>query len=81
MAKFSLIVVFAQRGDLVEGNWVQNHVGNLESATAKAIRTEEVNDNKIDIAVVAEVSSVCPWLGYWDHLVRLDKRRIPCKVN
>ena len=70
--KFSLINVYRQEGDRVEGNWLQNHIGTLESATALARHTESVNSNAITVAVVEEVVSVNPILGHFFNLKRLD---------
>lgn len=69
--KFSLINVRHQHGDRVEGNWIQNHVGTLESAEEAARRTEAVNGHRITVAVVPELTSVVPILGYWTNLRRL----------
>jgi hypothetical protein len=66
ISKFSLITVHERRGNLVSGNWVQNHVGTLETAKQKARHTEEANNNKIEIAVVDELPSSIPALTYWE---------------
>jgi hypothetical protein len=70
--KFSLINVIEQAGPLVSGYWLQDHVGSLASARETARATEAANSNKIDVAVVAELSSTTPALSYWRDLVRLD---------
>lgn len=69
--KFSLVTVSEQTGDTFSGYWVQNHVGTIETAAAKARRTEEVNGHKITVAVVAEVASVVPMLDRHERLTRL----------
>lgn len=71
--KFSLINVRRQVGSVVEGNWIQNHVGTLETATVVALKTEAVNLNAITVAVVDELTAVNPILGYYTDLVRLDR--------
>lgn len=73
MQWFSLITVHEQKADRVSGNWVQNHFGTIESASAKARRTEEVNGNHFSVAVVNELTSVSPALSYWRDYTRLDK--------
>jgi len=71
--KFSLVVVEASRGETVTGNWLQGHIGTLESAIESAQRTEIVNSNKIDVAVVNEVATGSL---YHENLKRLDKQRV-----
>ena len=71
--KFSLVNVGRQRGNLVEGSWVQNHIGTLESATERARQTEAANGNHIIVAVTEEWVSVTPMLdGYCLPMPRLD---------
>ena len=70
--KFSLINIIEQSGLLVSGYWLQDHIGSLASAIQAAHDTEAANSNKIDIAVVEELSSTTPALGYWTNLTRLD---------
>jgi hypothetical protein len=70
--KFSLINVIEQAGPLVSGSWLQDHIGTLASAREAARATEAANSNKIEVAVVAELSSTTPALSYWRDLVRLD---------
>ena len=70
--KFSLINIIEQSGLLVSGYWLQDHIGSLASAIQAAHDTEAANSNKIDVAVVEELSSTTPVLGYWTNLTRLD---------
>jgi hypothetical protein len=70
--KFSLINVQASTGPFVSGSWLQDHIGSLATATARARDIEAANSNKIDVAVVEELSSKTPALGYWPDLTRLD---------
>ncbi len=69
---FSLINVSSEKDNKVSGYWIQNHIGTLESAKKVAKETEKVNSNKIDIAVVEEVSSVVPALCFHEYLERLN---------
>jgi hypothetical protein len=70
--KFSLISVIEQSGQLVSGYWLQDHIGSLASAIQAAHDTEVANGNKIDVAVVKELSSTTAALDYWTNLTRLD---------
>ena len=70
--RFTLLNVIEQVGSLVSGSWLQNHVGTLDSACEAARATEAVNGNRIDVAVVAAISSPCAILSYWRDLTRLD---------
>jgi hypothetical protein len=69
--KFSLINVQKKTGDIVEGHWIQNHVGTLETAKTAAQQTEAANSNRITVAVVAELPSPVPWLDYHTNLTAL----------
>ena len=51
MSIFSLINVRKSKKGFIEGSWLQDHIGTLESAIERAIQTESINSNKIDIAV------------------------------
>jgi hypothetical protein len=70
--KFSLINITEQSGTLVSGYWLQDHIGTLASAREAARATEAANGNRISVAVVAELSSTTPALGYYTNLPRLD---------
>jgi hypothetical protein len=70
--KFSLINITEQSGALISGSWLQNHIGTLASAREAARTTEAANSNRIKVAVVAELSSTIPALGYYTNLTRLD---------
>ncbi len=69
---FSLINVQKQTGRRVEGNWLQDHIGTLATATERARHTERMNSNAITVAVVAAVNSPVAILSYWENLERLD---------
>lgn len=70
--KFSLITIHEEKNGLVSGNWVQNHIGTLETASAAARATEAANSNRIRVAIIEELNSVVPMLSYWSGYVRLD---------
>jgi hypothetical protein len=70
--KFSLINIVESSGPLISGSWLQNHVGTLASAIEAARATEAANSNKIEVAVVAELSSTTPALFYWRDLTHLS---------
>jgi hypothetical protein len=70
--KFSLINVAEQSGSLVSGSWLQNHIGTLASAREAARATETANNNRIEVAIVAEISSTTPALSHYTSLPRLD---------
>jgi hypothetical protein len=70
--KFSLINVVEQSSPLVSGSWIQDHIGTLDSAREVVRATEAANSNKIDVAVVAAVSSPRAILFYWSDVPRLD---------
>jgi hypothetical protein len=70
--KFSLINIVEQSGPLISGYWLQDHIGTLASAREAARATEAANHSKIEVAVIAEVSSTIPALGFYTNLPRLD---------
>lgn len=55
--KFSIVTVIKDRGNgIIDGVWMQNHVGSIESAIEKAKSTEKANGNRIKIAVVDDLN-------------------------
>lgn len=72
---FSLMSVFKKNSDgTIQGNWIQDHIGTLETAIETAKATEATNGNKIDVAVVDSKG----WRGTGEHLdfqKRLDTQR------
>lgn len=73
---FSLINVSKIHKDgTVSGNWLQDHIGTLESAIQKAINIEAVNSNKIDIAIVESNSGFQAFTCSY-YKTRLDEKRI-----
>jgi hypothetical protein len=73
--KFSLINVTQDNFGYVSGYWIQDHIGTLESANALKIATNAVNSNKLDIAIIEQVNSVTPMLGFFTGKKRLDDGR------
>jgi hypothetical protein len=65
--KFSLIVVAERNGNRVNGNWVQNHIGDMESAT-KLLRDYSEFSPKSTYVIVKELSSCVPGLSFWKDL-------------
>jgi hypothetical protein len=68
---FSLINVSNRRGACVDVNWIQDHIGTLETAKEKARQTEAANSYKITVAVVPKVNSPVPLLDCWTDCVEL----------
>ena len=74
----SLISVNKTHSDgKVSGSFVQHACGDLQYAIDKAIKTEEANGNKLDIAVVEEIigGNILTGCGF-SPKKRLDTRRI-----
>ena len=55
--KFSLITQ--------DGYWIQNHIGDIDSAIKLADDTNKVNSNKLNIYVIDEVPSSVPILNIY----------------
>jgi hypothetical protein len=68
--KFSLITVTSRipdpAGDIVSGHWLQNYIGTLEGARARAILYQDTNHGT-DIAIVDELPSSVPFLMHWTN--------------
>lgn len=71
MSKYSLINVMKEKDGLVSGYWIQDHHGTLETAKQLADDTNEVNSNKLNIAVVDYVSTTAAILSYFTDLKRI----------
>ena len=69
--KFSLINVIREYDGMVDGFWLQNHTGTLESDTEKSRATEQANSNRITVAVVEKLSYT-PAHSLRKELKRLD---------
>lgn len=68
--KLSLVKVLGSddSGGFVWASWLQNYVGTVDDAKALAKELEAANGNKIKVAVVSEIPSCRPELGYWKNL-------------
>lgn len=69
--KFSLVNVFEEKDGLVNGVWIQDHTGTLESATKAARDTERANSNRITVAVVDDLNYSYPNYYFRTGLARL----------
>jgi len=65
MSKFSLINISSKRQNKINGYWLQDHIGTLETAKQVAKETKKANSNKIDIAIILEVINTTPILDYF----------------
>lgn len=72
---FSLVNVSKEANGLVDGYWIQDHTGNLETAILIAKETEKANGNKITVAVVYKVNGSGPRYHSLHQLERLDLKR------
>jgi len=70
--KFSLINVDKEANGSVDGVWLQDHTGTLESAMTAALATKKANTNRIDVAVIDKVSSSVPNYDLLTNRKRLD---------
>ena len=71
--KYSLINVVREYEGMVDGVWMQDHIGTIESASEAARATERANSNRITVAVVEDLGLSCPDYSYRTSLKRLDK--------
>jgi hypothetical protein len=67
--KYSLINVTEETNNKVSGYWLTDCFG-LDNAIQRANDTNEVNGNKLNIAIVASVSAANPML---EHFVNLER--------
>jgi len=70
--KFSLINVDKQSSEFINGVWMQDHIGTLETASKKARDIEKVNLNRIIVAVVKDLNVSTPNYCLLRNLKRLD---------
>lgn len=70
--KFSIVQVDNQSGNIVDGVWIQDHCGTLETATECARGTELANGKRITVAVVRSLGGSCPNYSHRTGMVRLD---------
>lgn len=70
--RYSLINVHRERGGLVDGVWLQDCIGTLDDAARTARATEQVNHNRITVAVVEGLNSYGRDFSPKTDLKRLD---------
>lgn len=70
--KFSLINVTREYEGLVDGVWLQDHIGTIATATQAARGTEQANGNRITVAVVEDLGYALPDYAKKTGLKRLD---------
>lgn len=71
--KLSIIQVKREEGGLVDGYWLQDYVGTLESALVEAQGHEQANGEKIKTAIVSQVTTTTPLLhGIFYGLKKLN---------
>lgn len=70
--KYSLIQVEREYDGMVDGVWLQNHTGTMDSAAEEARATEKANSNRIKVAVVEDLGYSEPNYSFRTALKRLD---------
>lgn len=73
--KYSIINITSCSKDSVEGHWIQNHIGSLESASKLAAEYERLGNVQLGCAVVDELPNTNPLLSHYTNLKRLDSDR------
>ena len=77
--KFSLVNVIREYDGLVDGVWLQDHIGTIGTAADAARGTEQANNHKITVAVVEDLGCAEPNYSVRTALKRLDLA--PAHVN
>ena len=62
----------SEKDSLVNGVWIQNHTGTLDTAKKAAGDTEKANSNRIKTAVVDTLNYSCPNYCFRTGLKRPD---------
>jgi hypothetical protein len=71
--KLSIIQVEREKDGLIDGYWLQDHVGSIEEALVKAQGYERANGGKIKTAIVSQVVTTTPILhGIFNGLKKLN---------
>ena len=70
--RYSLINVACEKNEYVDGAWLQNHTGTLQTAIKAARDTEKANSNRIKVAVVDVLYFSTPNYSFLKDLKRLD---------
>ena len=71
--EYSLVQVVREYNGLVDGVWLQNYFGTIDTATEAAHATQQSNSNRITVAVVHNLNYSCPNYCLRKGLKRLDK--------
>lgn len=71
--RYSLINIVNEKDGLIDGVWLQNHIGTLETAEKAARNTEKANSNRIIVGVVEDINCSFPDYSLKKGLKRLDK--------
>jgi hypothetical protein len=53
--KYSLLNVMSENDGMVDGYWIQDHTGTMETAIALANETNKANGSKLIIAIVDQL--------------------------
>jgi hypothetical protein len=69
---YSLIQIQQETNGFIDGVWIQDHTGTLDTAIKTAKETERVNGNKIKIAVVEKINGSSPNYCLLTNLKRLE---------
>jgi len=69
---FQIINVAREYDGLVDGVWLQDHTGTIDSAAEAARATEQANSNRITVAVVDDLGYSEPNYAFRTALKRLD---------
>lgn len=72
MMKFSLIQIYNEVDGFVDGVWLQDHTGSLDSAIRKADEIEKANSYRIKVAIVERIDGSVPDYDLLTNLKRLD---------
>ena len=69
---FSLVNIESEKDGIVNGTWIQNHIGTLETASKAARDIEIANSNRIKVAVVEDLGYSYPNYCLRSGLKRLN---------
>ena len=73
MAIYSLLTISKDHGNgKIDGQWLQDSVGDLEEAIKRARHYERIRNFTIGVAVVNCLPSTVPSLANWTNRTRLD---------
>jgi hypothetical protein len=69
--KFSLVQIYSEIDGCVDGVWIQDYTGELNSAIKKARETEKANSDRIKVSVVEKIGGATPVYSLLKNLKRL----------